>query len=84
MCLKLLRTDFSTLKQGLLTMPVQKFGRINLMIPSLIFGHLDVLYMKWQHLNLHSELKTWMDYIRKSSRDLIKKLETIFPKLYPP
>jgi predicted secreted acid phosphatase len=43
---KLLKMDYSTLKLELHIMQVQKFGKINLMIPNQIYGHWDVSYMK--------------------------------------
>ena len=48
MSLKLLKKVYSTLRQELPIMQVQKYGKINLMIKNQMFGLWDVLRMKWQ------------------------------------
>lgn len=62
---KLQNKDCFIHKLELLIMQVLKYGKINLMIVNLIFGHLDVYFMKWQHINYHSKLKVWMDYLKE-------------------
>lgn len=53
MFLKLSRRDWATPRQELLTTQALRCGEICLMTPKVIFGHLDVSYMKcvlWFHL----------------------------------
>lgn len=66
--LKLRRKVFCTRRQELLTMLVQKFGRISLMISNLTSGLSVVLFMKCVPWCLHSVLMTWTAYLRKYSK----------------
>ena len=79
---KLLKRDFYIHKPVLLIMPVPKFGKINLMTTNLMYGHLDVFFMKWRLSNLHSMLMTWKVYIRKLSKVIVQESPLIFHKIY--
>lgn len=48
MYLRWLKKGWLEPKLELLTILVPRYGRIVLMTQNVIFGHLDVLYMKWQ------------------------------------
>ncbi len=47
MYLRLMGIKWPKPKLAHLTMPVLKFGGISCMIPKVIFGHLDVSFIKW-------------------------------------
>ena len=57
------------LKQVHHTMQVLKYGMINPMILNLIYGHLDVLYIKCVLYSLHSKLRIWKVYIQQLHRE---------------
>lgn len=61
-----LRKVCAKLKQEHRIMPVLKSGKTNRMIRSLIFGLLDVFFMRLLHLNPLSEPTTWRDCLKKS------------------
>jgi hypothetical protein len=47
-------------------MPVLKFGEINLMIVSAIFGPLDVSFMKCAAFNHLFKAQTWTNFTKQS------------------
>lgn len=64
------------LKQELPTTLLLRFGRTSLMTLKVTFGASDVYFMRcvpWTHL---SELKTWMDCVRRSVREFIRLYQT--------
>lgn len=81
MYLKLQNKAYSILKLVHLIMPVLKSGKIIHMIVNLIFGHWDVYYMKWQHLNYHFKLRIWMDFLKKLSKVYFNFNIGFYPKL---
>ena len=75
MCLKSLKEEWQELKQAPLTTQALKYGTIDLMMPNVMFGHLVVLYMKWQPSDLHLEritLKNSMLRFKKAFMNLFQ------------
>lgn len=65
---KLPREEWPELKLVRLITPVLKCGMTDHMIPSVISGHWDALFMKWLHLIHLSEQITWNNCIKKFKR----------------
>jgi hypothetical protein len=56
-------------------MPVLKFGIMILIVINVIFGHLDVYYMKCVLLDHHLKQKIWINSIKRSKNVNIKKFQ---------
>ena len=68
MFLRLLREVWRGLKLVLHITQVLKFGMIDLMMPNVIYGLLDVLYTKWQLLDHLLELIILKNFMLKFKR----------------
>ncbi len=75
-----LKKVYFILKLVLHIMRVQKYGKINLMMKSQMFGQLDVSCMKWLLLDHLFEQKIWKDYIRGLSKGIMNKYQGIILK----
>lgn len=71
MFLKLPRLDLDILRQGLLTMLLQKYGWTSRIVISLIFGVLAVCCTNLFVYVHHSKVKVWKGFSRKLSMDFI-------------
>ena len=65
MFLRLLREEWQELRLVHLITQVLRFGMIDHMMLSVIYGLLDVLYTKWQLLDRHLELIIWKSFMLK-------------------
>lgn len=73
MFLKLLgKTAWIILKQELLTMHLQRFGGMSLMISKVIFGLLGVYYMSLQLWSHHFKHQIWTNFLKKSLKEFIQ------------